>query len=105
MSGLIPLVSYELNKSYISKTLCENRAKPGKHCNGHCHLVKEIKKEQQRQKLPGGTVSEKQELLLFSDNSGLTIPLTASSILKHYGVYTSYNGCINSFSVFHPPRS
>lgn len=35
---------YAVNKEYIAATLCENKAKPQMHCNGQCHLKKELAK-------------------------------------------------------------
>ena len=36
-------VSYfELNKEYIIKTYCVNKNKPKLHCNGKCHLSKQL---------------------------------------------------------------
>ena len=39
----IPFVDYVINYKYISEELCVNRDKPELHCNGKCHLKKEIK--------------------------------------------------------------
>jgi hypothetical protein len=39
-----PYLSYNLNYEYISKVLCENKAKPQMNCHGKCHLQKELKK-------------------------------------------------------------
>nr|WP_121271171.1 hypothetical protein [Pedobacter schmidteae] len=33
---------YQLNKTYISTQLCENRNKPELHCNGQCFLKKKL---------------------------------------------------------------
>ena len=35
---------YQLNKAYIAANLCENRDKPIMHCNGKCHLRKQLAK-------------------------------------------------------------
>lgn len=40
---------YELNKDYIAKVLCENKAKPMMHCNGKCFLAKKIKQAEEEQ--------------------------------------------------------
>jgi uncharacterized iron-regulated protein len=37
-------VNYEVNKDYISKVLCENKEKKAMHCEGKCHLKKELDK-------------------------------------------------------------
>ena len=38
------MVDYVVNYKHISQDLCENKDKPEMHCNGKCHLKKEIKK-------------------------------------------------------------
>lgn len=49
----ILVLEYKLNQAFITANFCENKAKPQLHCNGKCHLAKEIKKtEQHDQKLP-----------------------------------------------------
>ncbi|MBX2906693.1 MAG: hypothetical protein KF744_11685 [Taibaiella sp.] len=35
---------FNLNREYIAKSLCENRSKPSKKCNGKCYLKKQLKK-------------------------------------------------------------
>ena len=40
---------FELNRSYISAKLCENRNKPWLHCNGKCYLMKKIKQAEDKQ--------------------------------------------------------
>jgi hypothetical protein len=42
------LADYLLNYTYISKVLCINRDKPQMHCNGKCHLAKELKAQEER---------------------------------------------------------
>lgn len=39
-----PYLEYSLNYTYISEVLCVNKEKPELHCNGKCHLNKELKK-------------------------------------------------------------
>jgi len=38
------MADYIINYKHISHDLCENKDKPEMHCNGKCHLKKEIKK-------------------------------------------------------------
>ena len=42
---LWPVVEYVVNYDYIVKVLCENKDEPEMHCNGKCHLTKELAKE------------------------------------------------------------
>lgn len=41
---LIPLAEYAVSYNYIVNTLCVNKSKPELHCNGKCHLSKELAK-------------------------------------------------------------
>ena len=45
-----PIIDYVVNYEYISKELCENKAKPELHCNGKCHLMKELAKASEAEK-------------------------------------------------------
>lgn len=44
LKPVLPLVDYVVNYDYISKVLCENKAKPELKCNGKCHLMRELAK-------------------------------------------------------------
>lgn len=44
-----PYIEYVLNQDYIAKFLCINKDKPELQCNGKCHLVKEIQKQQKNE--------------------------------------------------------
>jgi len=39
---------FHINRAYIAKVLCENRARPQLHCNGKCYLAKTLKKQQEK---------------------------------------------------------
>lgn len=41
---ILPVADYIINYDYISKVLCENKAKPELKCNGKCQLMKELAK-------------------------------------------------------------
>lgn len=43
------VMSFQLNRDYIAKTLCENRSRPALHCNGKCYLAKRLKTRQARE--------------------------------------------------------
>ena len=50
LKPLFPVLEYAVNYEYISKVLCVNKAKPMMHCNGKCHLMKELAKAQETEK-------------------------------------------------------
>jgi len=52
-----PYVEYVLNQDYIAEFLCINKEKPELQCNGNCHLVKEIEKQQESNPLTSLRVS------------------------------------------------
>src|SRR4051812_48582927 len=50
MRPVLPVFDYAVNYAYISKVLCANKAKPAMHCNGKCHLMKELAKAAENEK-------------------------------------------------------
>lgn len=49
---LNPVIHYVLHKKYYAEVLCENKDKPMMHCNGKCHLKKEIKELEENKNNP-----------------------------------------------------
>ncbi|MDI1257285.1 MAG: hypothetical protein PSV16_14420 [Flavobacterium sp.] len=80
LKPIFPMVEYAVNYEYVSKVLCVNKEKPQLHCNGKCHLMRELAK-----------ASEK-EIPVSSDKK---VPHTASEILfclpLQEFVFVSYN--------------
>jgi len=46
----IVYAGFEVNKSYIAKTLCVNRARPWMNCNGRCYFMRKIKAVEENEK-------------------------------------------------------
>ena len=42
--------AFLINQANISKTLCENRNQPKKHCDGKCYLKKQMTKDEKKDK-------------------------------------------------------
>src|SRR5277367_1944336 len=62
--------SYQINKDYISKNLCENRMKPGCCCHGKCYLAKQLAKDQNNQQSAGKNAQKEEvSLIYFCDHS------------------------------------
>lgn len=99
------VVNYALNKEYIAKTLCENKAKPKMHCNGKCHLKKQLEKQEKKEK-PTNTFKEKFEVQFFSDQK---IELDLPSLFFEQRAFVSFYNNDLAFndlrSIFQPPRS
>ena len=52
-----PYVEYVLNQDYIAEFLCINKDKRELQCNGKCHLVKQIEKQQENDPLTSLRIS------------------------------------------------
>ncbi|MBC6611801.1 hypothetical protein H8B15_12775 [Hymenobacter sp. BT507] len=51
------VVDYQLHKERITKLFCVNKARPQLHCNGKCHLAKQLRKAADEEgKAPNGAV-------------------------------------------------
>ncbi len=60
-------MNYEMNKTAITKKYCENKAKPKLQCDGKCHLKKQLKKEEKREKSPFSENTKEQEVQFFAE--------------------------------------
>lgn len=106
LKPVLPVLDYIINYDYIAKELCENKAKPELHCNGKCHLAKELAKAAEDEK----PVSEKKsahaemEVLFFE-----TMPQFAFSQKPTVHSFIAMPEYCNSYShldassFFHPP--
>lgn len=96
-------VNYEIYKQQITEKYCINKTKPMAHCNGMCHMIKQLQKEDKQDKAPLKSQNEQTELQLFSqteDESLFDIYLS--------GVYTYPSLQLIKItspvsSIFHPP--
>ncbi len=75
----IPLLDYAVNYHYYAEEVCINKDKPEMHCNGQCHLKKEIKKIYDEESTP----SKKKSLLP-------ELKLKEYTAYKLYDIITEY---------------
>jgi len=96
-------VNYEIYKKQITEKYCVNKAKPMAHCNGMCHMIKQLQTEDKQDKAPLKGQNEQTELQLFSqteDESLFDIYFTGDytypsiQLMKITSPVTS---------IFHPP--
>jgi hypothetical protein len=103
-SKLFIVVNYQLNKTEIARKYCENKAKPKMHCDGKCHLKKQLKKEEKREQTPFSKDSkEKIELQYFAE----TAYSFHSQITIATGISTAYSFSVSASlpqGVFQPPK-
>jgi hypothetical protein len=111
LKPLFPLVDYALNKEYIAKNLCENRNKPKMHCNGKCHLMKQLKKANADVPSDGNTTkgnSNQEENVvhvnsLFSFNAEVSTSQTATNFYLNTFSHKLPSSYLKD--IFHPPRA
>jgi len=108
LKPVFPVVEYAMNYQYISKVLCVNRDKPMLHCNGKCHLMKELAKAAENEKPSSsdkkGPVKHETEHLYWL---GSTIfALQAPVVARWHKVVDCYRNLyqpLQGTAVDHPP--
>jgi hypothetical protein len=103
---VLPLVEYVANYDYISKVLCVNKATPASHCNGKCHLMKELAKASENEK----PISDKKlvvhesETLFFQEiRDCFTAVWFTDAQPENTNLYHNLYAYLNSTATFHPP--
>lgn len=72
------------------------------HCNGKCHLKKQLDKEDKKQQSLPGSSKEKSEVQFFSDATFPELAIANSEVIPHFN-YCFYYPDAPAFSIFHPP--
>lgn len=99
------VVNYALNKEYITKTFCENKAKPIMKCNGKCHLKKQLEKQEKKEKPTSNSSKEKFEIQYFAETKiELDIQLAFYEAREFRSFYDSNLLIKEVGSVFQPPQ-
>ena len=107
LKPVFPVLEYVVNYDYIVKELCVNKAKPELHCNGKCHLAKELAKASDTDATNSSekkVVAQQYELLYFQEIEPILFsvyendwtPKTANTYTNNY-----YHLSVNA--TFHPP--
>lgn len=107
LKPILPVADYIINYDYISKVLCENKAKPELQCNGKCQLMKELAKaaEQEKPIAPNKKIQiQETEVLFFQEIKPL---ITRHPYFQHTNAtgdrYANLYFHLAGGSVFHPP--
>lgn len=95
------IVNYQVNKDYISNVLCENKEKKAMHCEGKCHLKKELQKEEKKESTPSGS-KENFEIILYSEKT-TTLSFVGFELAKSSFIYTEIYPQDFTGKIFHPP--
>lgn len=100
---LLPYVDYAINKEYIAEVLCENQDEPELHCNGICHLKKQLKKAEEKEK--EAPVSIRLEMQYTMGESLLLSHRHLSEVERKIDFRYQFNIKTGDvIGIFHPPR-
>lgn len=103
---VLPVLDYVINYDYITKVLCVNKAKPAMHCNGKCHLMKELAKAAEQDKpLSDKKTGHSETEVLFCEPIqlfSLRLPSVPAIALK-LPTYNNLYSHLTEYTVFHPP--
>jgi len=101
------MLSFQLNRNYIAKNLCENRYRPILNCNGNCVLMKKLKQEERKeQNEPGSVKLEIGSVVLSSKSFFATeiAPVIVPSI-SCQAAGDPGKPVDRAFTIFHPPSA
>lgn len=98
------VLDYQVHKERITQLFCVNKARPQLHCNGKCHLAKQLRKAAETEsKAPAGTVKIKYEALAPS-RSLIGAPIWTPLAPRAYAPLTTVPYAFTpAHSIFHPP--
>ena len=100
------IVEYQVNKDFISKNLCINRAEPLSCCKGKCYLNKKLANDESQQQAPnkGGQKSETSAPFLLQEHI-VPQPYRTELRYNHSTRYIDPSTEEYSLSQFQPPQS
>lgn len=104
-SKVVLVICYELNQKVITEKFCQNKNEPKLHCNGKCHLAKELNKSEKQEQSPGYPLKDVKEIVLFSESIGLKLPSINLESGERYFYYLlrPYSAYLQQLE--HPPCS
>lgn len=101
---VIPYLDYVIRKDLIIEKFCVNKAKPEMHCNGKCHLEKQVRKEadDSQDHSPFQPQNNKEETIKYlpSEKTEQKLLLVRKLTKTAYRISYSFN---YAPSIFHPP--
>lgn len=104
-SSFVIRADYFINKSYIARVLCINKAKPETHCNGKCYLAKQLKQQEEQDQQAPAPKWEKFDVQPFflpgsPDLSNDQLLVTTKYRTENEMLTFSFHR-----SIFHPPSA
>ena len=97
------VAEYKLNKNYIAKNLCINKAKPKLHCNGKCQMMKKLAEEEKQNSSDNTTKIKTTETVFYNEISNPVLP-EVSFTTRSYNEEPPLKKYVSPVpSIFHPP--
>lgn len=108
LKPVLPVLEYAVNYQYIVTELCINKDKPAVHCNGKCHLMKELAKASDRseKQLPEKKLSLLESIILFYkelEYFKICYWTQAENRKSHFNYDNSFYTHLISYSLLKPP--
>jgi len=99
------VVDYQLNKARITALYCVNKARPTLHCNGKCHLAKQLRKTEGDPKAPAGAVAKVKFEVLPTTGPELPRPHWRPAVPVRYPALAAARWApVPATGVFRPPH-
>lgn len=97
-------ISFNLNRDYIAKNLCENRYRPVLKCNGNCVLMKKMKQEEKKEQDAPPVKLEIASIVLSSSTFFATAEAPVFISSTSYTIEGNSGKPIDrADAIFHPP--
>ena len=93
---------FEVNKQYIAEKLCENKARPWMHCNGHCFLMKKLKLAEEKEKKHEQESKRSQYQEALAPETNFFVYLRAK--ITTYPRLNSSGPVHRAVTIFQPPK-
>lgn len=105
MGSSLIVLNYEVNTSYIIENFCENTDKPEMHCDGKCHLTKQIQEDtEQKSEAPAAESEIMTFVLSIEETAVFEFGFLESRLAKANSLYLEGNYSNPLQSIFHPPQ-
>jgi len=101
---VIITLQFKLNQDFFIE-ICENKDKPEMHCNGKCHLKKQIQEHEKKESENEKTLKDKDPSLFLSATLR-SAPIPFYSKQNYQNRFSNIIYCrLPYFDIFHPPRN
>lgn len=98
------LLNYRVNKEFIIENFCENTDRPEMHCNGKCHLKKQIEQEQNQRSENPVSAESVSLVLAFEELQDFRFIPVVNSTSNNERPYFFRNYSMHLVGVFRPPQ-